>query len=228
MKLIKEMTAPTVKYLSEYFMNIPWKRIGIHILTHIEKYQLIVIGLLALLWNFNSDSNWPEPLLVLMTVIFAAIALKKIIIKGNVDEELEKIISRSHPINDWYSNEEFSENEHVAVYRKDPAIVISLYHDPVNKDFKEQWLNKLFPAPQVSSHRVSIKYSGGELFSKLILLVDGGRVYLPLPKSPLNLETTQFDLAICQILNGQTGYDTAYYFKRTSIILDRESLEQKA
>lgn len=228
MRRIKEIVAPTARLIFQYVMDIPWKRIGIHILTHIEKYQLIVIGFFALLWNFYNDSNWPEPLIALLTVIFAAIALKKIILKGNVDEELEKIIARSHPINDWHSNEQFTENEHVAVYRRDPAIVITLYHEPINSDFKEEWLNKLFPDPKASSHRVSIQYSGGELFSKVILLVDGGRVYLPLPKSLVNLETTQFDLAICQILNGQTGYDTAYYFKRTNINLDRELLEKKA
>lgn len=210
------------------FRGIQWKRVGIHILTHIEKYQLIVIGFLALLWNIYSDKDWPEPLIALLTVIFAAIALKKYIVKGNVDEELEKIISRSHPINDWYSNEQYSENEHIAVYRKDPSIVITLYHEPINDDFKEKWLNKLFPDPKASSHRVSVSYNGGELFYKVILLVDGGRVYLPLPKYPDTLETTQFDLALCQILNGQTGYDTAYYFKRTNMMLNKEKLEKNA
>jgi len=206
--------------------SIRWKPVGIHLLTHIEKYQLIVIGLFALIWNFQSDKSWPEPLIALLTVIFAAIALKKIIIKSNVDEELEKIISRSHPINDWYSNEQFSENEHIAVYKKEPVIKIILFHDAINDNFKEDWLNKLYPDPNASSHRVSIQYNGNELFNKTILLLDGGRIYLPLPKSPIDLETTEFDLAVCQILNGQTGYDTAYYFKQSKMKLNTDQLEK--
>jgi len=212
--------------LIERIRIINWKRIGIHLLTHIEKYQLIVIGILAVVWNFQSKEEWPEPLIYLLTVIFTAVALKKIIIKSNIDEELKKIISRSHPIQDWHNNEEFTENEHIAVYKKEPAIKITLFHSAINKDFKEGWLNKLYPDPQASSHRVSIQYNGSELFNKTILLVDGGRIYLPLPKSALNLETTGFDLAICQILNGKTGYDTAYYFNQSKMVLDRDMLEK--
>jgi hypothetical protein len=223
MEIIKQLSLE----LLEKIKSIRWKRVGIHLLTHIEKYQLILIGLLALIWNFQSDKSWPEPLIYLLTVIFAAIALKKIIIKSNIDEELEKIISRSDQIQDWYSNDQFTENEHIAVYKKEPAIKITLFHDAINDDFKEDWLNKLYPDPKASSHRVSIQYNGNELFDKTILLVDGGRIYLPLPKSPVSLETTAFDLAVCQILNGQTGYDTAYYFKQSKMILNRDTLEIK-
>ncbi|MCR9966070.1 hypothetical protein [Vibrio antiquarius] len=214
------------KHMESNIKGLSWKRIGIHMFVNVEKYQLIVIGFIALLWNVYSNQNWPEPLIALLTVIFAALALKKIIIKGNVDDDLERIVSRSDPISDWYSNEQYSENEHVSVYRKDPALVIYLFHDPVNSDFKEPWINKLFPDPKVTSHRVSIRYSGGELFNKIILNVDGGRIYLPLPQSKITLETTPFDLAICQILNGQTGYDTAYYFKRTKMVISKEKLEK--
>ena len=203
------------------------KNVGIHILTHIEKYQLIVIGILALIWNFQADKSWPEPLIYFLSVIFAAVALKKIIVKSNVDEELTKIISRSNPIEDWHRNEQFAENEHIAVYRKEPAIKIVLYHNAVVDDFQEPWLKKLYPDPKASSHRVSIQYNGNELFEKIILLVDGGRVYLPLPQSLENLETTEFDLAICQILNGQTGYDTSYYFRQSKMVLVRDKLEKK-
>jgi len=206
--------------------DINFKRIGIHLLTHVEKYQLVVIGLLALAWNFQNQENWPEPLITFLTVIFAAVALKKIIIKNNVDEELEKLISRSHPINDWYTNQQFTGNEHIAVYRKEPAIKITLYDEAINDNFREAWLNKLYPDPQASSHRVSIQYNGSELFDKTILLVDGGRIYLPLPKSPIDLETTGFDLAICQVLNGKIGYDTSYYFRQSKMTLNRETLEK--
>ncbi len=78
------------------------KKLAIHFLIHIEKYQLIFIGILALIWNFYPDSKHLEPLIVITTVIFAAFALKKIIIKGNVDEELKKTIANSHPVDDWY------------------------------------------------------------------------------------------------------------------------------
>ncbi|MAP34713.1 MAG: hypothetical protein CME75_02755 [Halomonas sp.] len=204
-----------------------FKSILIHVLTHIEKYQLLVIGLLALLWNFQSDKDWPEPLVYFLSVVFAAVALKKIIVKGNVDEELQKIIARSNPISDWHTNEQFSENEHIAVYRKDPSIKLVRYTDAVVEGFQEDWLDGLYPDPRASSYNVSIQYNGNEVMKRIILLVDGARVFLPLPKSPKTLETNEFDLAICQILNGQTGYDTAYYFKQSKMVLNKEKLDQK-
>lgn len=203
------------------------KKISIHFLTHIEKYQLLVIGILALIWNFQSDKSWPEPLVYLMSVVFAAIALKKVIIKGNVDEDLQKIISRSNPVVDWHTNELFTENEHIAVYRKDPSIKIIRYNTPINENYQEDWLDGLYHDPRASSYNVSIQYSGNELMNRTILLVDGARVFLPLPKSPQTLETNEFDLAICQILNGQTGYDTAYYFRQSKMFLNKEKLDQK-
>ncbi|MEQ5809345.1 hypothetical protein J3369_18220 [Alteromonas sp. NFXS44] len=216
----------TVKTL-ELMKGVYLKKCGIHILVHIEKYQMLVIGTIAVIWNIDNQSNWPEPLIVLLTVIFAALALKKIIIKGNVDEDLEKVISRSKPISDWYTNDKSQENLKIAVYRKDPALILTLHYDPVVDNFNEGWLRNLYPDPKVSSHQVSITYKGGELFEKIILLVDGGRVFLPLPKSRELLETTEFDLAICQILNGQTGYDTSYYFKQSKMKLNTEQLETK-
>ncbi len=100
-----------------------------------------------------------------------------------------------------------------------------MYHDVVVENFKEPWLNKLFPDPHASSYQVSVQYNNNELFNKIILLVDGGRVFLPLPRSRQKLETTEFDLAICQILNGKTGYDTSYYFRQSKMVLVREKLD---
>jgi hypothetical protein len=62
------------------------KKIGIHVFTHIEKYQLIAIGILALIWLVYPDNKRLEPRIVFITVIFAAVALKKIIVKGNIDK----------------------------------------------------------------------------------------------------------------------------------------------
>lgn len=78
-----------------------------HFLTHSEEYQLVVIGALALIWNFNSAEKWPEPLIYFLTVVFTGVALKKIIIRSNLNEEIEKIISRSDQIDNWYSNDQF-------------------------------------------------------------------------------------------------------------------------
>jgi len=203
------------------------KKAIIHLLTHIEKYQLIAIGILSLMWLCNPTSDRLEPLIVFVTVIFAAFALKKIIVKGNVDEELKTIIARSHPVNDWHANEVFTEEEHIAVYRKDPAIKIVRYTKPVVENFKESWLNGLYPDPKADSYKVSIQHNGSELIKRTILLVDGGRVYLPLPKSPADLTTNEFDLAICQILNGSTAYDTAYYFKQSKLKLTKELFESE-
>lgn len=202
------------------------KRILIHILVHIEKYQLIIIGLLAIAWLICSDNQKLEPLITLFGAIFAAVALKKIVIKGNIDESISKTIARSHPINDWHTNEEFSEENAIAVYRKDPSIRIVRRREPLVRNFRERWLEGLYPDPSASSYYVSIEFNGNEILNLTILTVDGGRVYLPIPTTPTTLETNEFDLAICQILNGQTGYDTSYYFSQSKMILDKSKLEK--
>lgn len=203
------------------------KKFVIHFLIHIEKYQLIFIGILALIWNLYPNSKHLEPLIVITTVIFAAFALKKIIIKGNVDEELKRTIANSHPVDDWYTNETFSENQHIAVYRKDPAIKIIQFTEPVVKNFQEPWLKGLYPDPNAHSYKVSIQYNNNELIERIIISVDGGRARIPLPKSATDLTTNQFDLSICQILDGSTAYDTAYYFSRTKIKLEKELFDNE-
>ena len=39
------------------------KKYVMHFLTHSKKYQLVIIGALALIWNFNFEEKWPEPLI---------------------------------------------------------------------------------------------------------------------------------------------------------------------
>jgi len=202
------------------------KKIIIHILTHIEKYNLIIIGLLSLWWLLCPENKYLEPLIAVVAIIFAAIALKKIIIKGNTDIELMKIISRSHPIDDWHNNEQFTEKQHIAVYRKDPRLKIVRYTDAINDDFREQWLKNLYPDPKAQSFQISIQFYGNELITRIILLVDGGRAFIPLPKSPTDLTTTEFDLALCNIMNHKIGYDTAYYFKQSKIKLIKENIDK--
>ena len=203
------------------------KKILIHIITHNEKYQLVFIGFLAALWFLCPDEGRLEPLIVIITVIFTAFALKKRVLKGNVDEEIKRTIANSHPINDWHNNEVFTENEHIAVYRKDPAIKIVRYTTPVVENFHEEWLKGLYPDPKANSYRVSVQYNSNELIELIILVIDGGRAFIPLPKSSSDLTTNQFDLSVCQILNANTRNDTAYYFKRTKIKLVKELFENE-
>ena len=39
------------------------KKYVMHFLTHSEKYHLVIISALALIWNFNFKEKWPEPLI---------------------------------------------------------------------------------------------------------------------------------------------------------------------
>jgi hypothetical protein len=121
------------------------KKIKNHLYTYSEIYQVIMLGAAAIAWLICRKESWPEPLFVIITIIFAAISLRKLFLKGNVDEELEKTISRSHPIDDWYSNHQFTNNEHIAVYKKQPAITIVLSHIAMTENFQEDWLNELYP-----------------------------------------------------------------------------------
>jgi hypothetical protein len=138
-----------------------------------------------------------------------------------------KVISRSHPVNDWHNNEVFSELEHIAVYRKEPAIKIVRNTLALNDNFREPWLSNLYPDQRTSTYNISVQFNGNELLKRTILLIDGGRVYIPMPRTVNSLETTQFELAICQVLNGSSAYDTAYYFKQSKIKVT-DSIVEKA
>ncbi|MFT7227744.1 MAG: hypothetical protein ACI8PW_000321 [Methylophilaceae bacterium] len=58
-------------------------------------------------------------------------------------------------------------SEHIAVYKKDPAIKIARHTNAMIDDFSEVWLKGLYRDQQASSHRVSIQYNVSELFKKL-------------------------------------------------------------
>ncbi len=190
------------------------------ILNNHEVCQVVVLGLMATIWFLFRETSWPEPMFVLLTVIFSAIAFRRLLYKPRYDDELKTKIARANAVDDWHNNEEYSEFEHIAVYLRDPLVKIVRYKEPIVEGFKEPWLDSLFPDPQVNSYSVSVRYSDNEVITMTVLIVDGGRAFLPLPKDPIKLEISMFELAVCQILNGKSGYDTFEYFKRTRMSIN--------
>src|SRR5437899_1133954 len=68
----------------------------------------------------------------------------------------------------------------LAVYRPDPTISL-LWGRSENKDFREkEWANR-FADPVAQSVWLDVRYHGEPIFRVLMVSVDGGRCYPPLP-----------------------------------------------
>ena len=180
------------------------------VLNNTELMSVCGVGAFAVLWFIYPKIDRFEPAIALVLVAASALAFKK----RNVDDSIKKKISNSDPIKDWYCSENNSNTEYSAVFKKEPGIKIVQYMEAENPDFKEPWLEGLYPDSSTKSHKVSIQFNGNELISRTVLIVDGGRAHIPMPKSSTKLETNNFDKALCQILGAQSGYDTAYYFRQ--------------
>ena len=213
-------------------------------LTILQVILPLLAGFLWIITAFAMSDNtpaWVEPMALTMGL------LVPVLIFGidryfppDVDSVVEQSICNSNIVEDWYINEQYSgpdmslsgdgllngdigeQKREIAVYKKDPSIVITLYRsEDDNKEFMEEWLKPLVADREHNSmHRVSITYNGAEIIEKRILNIDGGRGYIPLPRSAQTPLTVDFlSIAICQILYGKGRYQTQFYLKRAELVI---------
>jgi hypothetical protein len=90
--------------------------------------------------------------------------------------------------------------------------------DYTNDRFHENWAEK-FPDPLAFRAIYDIKSRGSLLEEKVFVSVDGGRVDIPLPKSPQELVISRRDYQLGRIVNRFTPYGKDYeiYLQRAGI-----------
>ncbi len=76
---------------------------------------------------------------------------------------------------------EIEEHAHVAAYKPNASITVA-WGFTHNDDFQENWHQNL-PDKRASSSFIDVFFNGALVFRTIMVSVDGGRVYLPLPNA---------------------------------------------
>lgn len=131
---------------------------------------------------------------------------------------------------DKFHNIEINSHSMVASYKKNLSISIAwgLEH---NNDFREDWAND-FPDSKAMSSYIDFFYNGVLVYRDIIVSVDGGRCYIPLPNMEFDEKTHKIiDLSVTwqqyefikMINKFESSCDYDSYFSRTNIKLIEES-----
>ena len=104
----------------------------------------------------------------------------------------------------------------VAVFSPDVCISLAFGLTQL-ENFQEKWANQ-FPDPSASSSFVDLFYNNALVFRHQYVTVDGGRAYLPIPKTRTELEVSkneyQFVRLVHSILHEDKGKAFDEYFQR--------------
>jgi hypothetical protein len=116
-------------------------------------------------------------------------------------------------------NKVLHENSHaeIAVYAPDISICMAFGFQHQEK-FQEKWASS-FPDPRASSFFVDVFYNNALVFRHRYVTVDGGRAYLPIPKTGDILEVPSKEYEFIRLLHAIVyGSDKEYddYFQRAN------------
>ncbi|MTI67520.1 MAG: hypothetical protein FH753_13120 [Firmicutes bacterium] len=131
---------------------------------------------------------------------------------------------------DKFHNIEIDSHSMIASYKRNLAISIAwgLNH---NDDFCEDWAND-FPDSRAMSSYIDFFYNGVLVYRDIIVSVDGGRCYIPLPKREFDkknhkvtrLSVTRQQYEFIKMINQfASTYNYDSYFKRTNIEIVEEN-----
>ena len=121
-------------------------------------------------------------------------------------------------IHEWPLDVTVSEDEWVerASFRPEASIGL-VWGSRIVKDFKEEWANQ-FPDPSASSLSVFVTWNGVPVEGDFVVVVDGGRCYLPPPNAgTADVPKRRYRLA--QLLDSLTGHVSEFdsYFERSGL-----------
>lgn len=107
-------------------------------------------------------------------------------------------------------------HEERASYKPDVSVGLA-WGITSNDDFKEEWANQ-FPDPHASSEFVDVLYNGMLVYRDIRVIVDGGRVGLPLPdRNGDDLTITRWQASFFGLFQELTGgWDFAEYVGRAA------------
>src|SRR5262249_43660061 len=131
-----------------------------------------------------------------------------------------RVVEGDHALGSEADDGEGGRSYHsLAVYRAEPAVSL-VWGLTENPNFREiEWANN-FADPSAKSAWFDIRYNGVPVLRELLVVVDGGRCYLPMPSR--HGETRSVPSAysrvvrLMQKLKGRHEYDD--YFARAGLI----------
>jgi len=132
-----------------------------------------------------------------------------------------------------FSNIEIDSHSNIAVLKSDITMTFAwgLSH---NNDFAEEWANKFSDKKAMSSY-IDFFYNGVLVFRDIIVSVDGGRCYIPLPDMEFDKETSKVKRFVVsnskykfvKMLNSfESTYDYESYFSRSGLVIIDERWPQ--
>lgn len=108
-----------------------------------------------------------------------------------------------------------------ATYRFKPDVALRIVHQPVEtlRQFPEAWAHR-FPDPSAVSLKFTIYYHATPIKDEYAVAVDGGRAYIPYPKSASVLTITRWQYTFAQIIHlSNSRYDLDDYLERSGIVV---------
>lgn len=144
-----------------------------------------------------------------------------------IDDIVQRVLSSNSAdwikLPRWPLDVTVSEDEWVerASFRSEASIGL-VWGSRIVKDFKEEWANQ-FPDSSASSFSVFVTWNGAPISDDFLVVVDGGRCYLPPPEAASsNVPRQRYQLA--QLLDSLTGHVSEFdsYFERSGLSVTPE------
>lgn len=95
------------------------------------------------------------------------------------DEVLDLLIESK--VADWYVMQGGDVEPAQAVYRADVSITLA-WGAGDGLEFSEDWVKVFAHEPRAVRERIEVRVQGVPIFRTRVIVVDGGRCYLPMPK----------------------------------------------
>jgi hypothetical protein len=121
------------------------------------------------------------------------------------------LIENSNP-RDW----EYYDPQAKYFYKRDVQLHINRHPVDVGKQFSEAWAHK-FPDRSAQAVKFTISYGTTQIKDVWAVNVDGGRCYIPFPKSADILTISQWQYALGKVINVGSSYDYDDYLQRSGI-----------
>lgn len=118
--------------------------------------------------------------------------------------------------------EEFEYNDSIGqfLYKRDVSLRLQFNRPDTDPEFNEDWVTK-FPNKRAYQQEVYLEYNGIRIETFWFVNVDGGRYFIPYPKSADDLRISRFQYHLALILNkisNNLGIDWA--LKHAGIVVD--------
>ncbi|GLQ66951.1 hypothetical protein [Gluconobacter kondonii] len=126
----------------------------------------------------------------------------------NYDEAIQILATSSR--SDWV----IDDARGTFTYKNDLNLNIKRDDEAERREFSEPWANK-HPDPHAYSKYFDVRYGQSHLERKHLVVVDGGRAILPIPKSAIDLTVTDEDLNFARIIDEPSAVDE--YLERSNI-----------